>query len=72
VIPEGVKRLKIYCDGDSSRFDEKTGRMMPSPGEAAGRALAEKARAQGVEADVILPPVNSDWNDVWMSVRGSK
>ncbi|EUB97257.1 hypothetical protein PMI07_000833 [Rhizobium sp. CF080] len=65
-IPEGVKRLEIYADGDRHRLNNKTGDLMEPPGIVAAKKLQERARQEGVEAVVHPSPEPDDWLDVWV------
>lgn len=64
-IPEGVKRLEIYADGDRFRLNKRTGALMEPPGIAAARQLQERAIKEGVQAVVLPSPEPDDWLDVW-------
>nr|WP_244467733.1 toprim domain-containing protein [Pseudorhizobium banfieldiae] len=65
-IPEGVKRLEIYADGDRHRLNKRTGDLMDPPGIAAAKQLQERARKEGVEAVLFPSPEPDDWLDVWV------
>ncbi|MCO5730128.1 toprim domain-containing protein [Rhizobium sp. SSA_523] len=64
-IPEGVKRLEIYADGDRHRLHNKTGGLMDPPGIAAAKKLQDRAAKEGVEAVLFPSPEPDDWLDVW-------
>lgn len=64
-IPEGVKRLEIYADGDRHRLNRRTGEVTEPPGIRAAKELQNKAKGQGVEAVVYPSPEPDDWLDVW-------
>lgn len=64
-IPEGVKRLEIYADGDRFRQHKQTGKVVNPPGILAANQLRDRARREGVEAVVFPSPEPDDWLDVW-------
>ncbi|MDA5627828.1 toprim domain-containing protein [Agrobacterium sp. ST15.16.055] len=65
-IPEGVKRLEIYADGDRHRLNKKTGDLMMPPGIAAAKQLQSRAEKEGVQAVLFPSPEPDDWLDVWV------
>jgi hypothetical protein len=65
-IPDEVKRLEIYADGDRHRENVRTGGVMDPPGVRAARQLQERAISEGREAVVLPSPEPDDWLDVWM------
>lgn len=70
-IPKGLKKLTIYEDGDSHRFNKTTGEMLGSPGKEAGKALRERAQAAGVpNIQNLSPPEPDDWLDVFTATKG--
>lgn len=64
-IPDGVKRLEIYADGDRHRLNKRTGGIMVPPGIAAAKQLQERAIKEGVQASVLPSPEPDDWLNVW-------
>lgn len=64
-IPEGVKRLEIYADGDRHRLNQRTGEIVDPPGIAAAKKLQKRAREAGLEAVIYASPEPDDWLDVW-------
>lgn len=64
-IPEGVRRLHIYADGDRYRDHKRTGKIMKPPGIAAAEKLKAKAESQGIQARIYPSPEPDDWLDVW-------
>ena len=65
-IPDGVKRIEIYADGDRHRLNKRTGDLMQPPGIAAAKQLQERAIKEGVEAKLFPSPEPDDWLDVWV------
>lgn len=64
-IPDGVKRIEIYADGDRNRENKMTGGIMAPPGIKAAKQLQERAIQAGLEAVVRPSPEPDDWLDVW-------
>lgn len=64
-IPDGVKRLEIYADGDRHRLNKRSGELMLPPGIDAARKLQERAGREGVECVIHPSPEPDDWLDVW-------
>jgi len=66
ILPDGVKRLNIWSDGDRYKFRKGTQDDISSPpGQSAAMALKQKVEPQGVEVFIHEPPPGSDWADVW-------
>lgn len=66
-IPDGVKRLEIFADGDRYRQNKKTGGVLKPPGIEAAERLKAKAAHQGIEAVIYPSPEPDDWLDVWQA-----
>lgn len=71
-IPEGVKRLEIYADGDRFRLHQRTGEVTDPPGIAAAKKLQQRAREQGLEAVIYASPEPDDWLDVWVQRKNDE
>lgn len=67
-VPSNVRSIQIYADGDSSRFHQTTGNLVTPPGLQAAQKLAERMKERRVRTQIHLPPMNSDWLDVWQSL----
>lgn len=65
-IPDGVRRIEIYADGDRSRENTRTGGVLEPPGIKAAKQLQERALKEGIEAVVCPSPEPDDWLDVWI------
>lgn len=70
-IPQGVKRLEIYADGDRSRIDKRSDKLLTPPGIKAANSLKERAQKEGVEAVIFPSPEPDDWLDVAQSLKRS-
>lgn len=70
-LPDNVRHLKIWSDGDRPRFGKRDDApMQEAPGQSAAEALARVAEAQGITWEIFDPPTpGSDWNDVWQLAR---
>jgi hypothetical protein len=69
-IPDVVKSLRVWSDGDRHRFGKQDGQpMQEAPGQSAAAALVEKAKQRRIPCEIFTPPEGSDWNDVWQRAR---
>lgn len=68
-IPDPVKRVHLWSDGDKPRIDKRTGELRPPPGQGAAQAKAGMCFDAGIPAVVHEPPEDSDWLDVWQRAR---
>lgn len=68
-IPQGVKALRIWTDGDKSRFRKGADGLLPPPGQGAGAELQKRGIEAGLTCSVHEPPPGSDWQDVWQHTR---
>lgn len=69
VLPSIVRHVDIWCDGDLHRFDQKTGRLLPPPGQDAAADLARRLAGEGRTFAINEPDYGDDWLDVWNGVR---
>lgn len=73
-LPDWVRTVTIYADGDRARFvknqrDESKIDLADPPGAIAANSLAQKCKGRGVKAIIETPPDGSDWLDVWNEVK---
>lgn len=69
VLPDIVRHVDIWCDGDLHRFDQKTGKLLPPPGQDAAADLARRLKAEGRTFAINEPDYGDDWLDVWLGIR---
>jgi len=67
-IPDHVREVRIYADGDMNRFNPTNDELMDPPGLKAAKSLAEKCRERNITTTIEVPPMGSDWLDVWQQV----
>lgn len=68
--PIEVQRLRLYPDGDlPRRLDD--GSIGTAPGIAAAWKLRDRLAPAGIPTVINQPPFNSDFLDVWNSVKAS-
>ncbi len=65
-IPEGVRRVEIYADGDRHRRHNNTGAVIEPPGIVAAKKLQERLLSEGIETAIYPSPEPDDWLDVWV------
>ena len=68
-IPNGVKKLLIYGDGDRHRLNKLAGSVELPPGKKAAETLKKRAEEMGVSVSILLPPEPDDWLDVWNGTK---
>lgn len=66
-VPDGVKRIHLWTDGDRERLNKK-GEIV-EPGGDAGSAKAKELENLGFEVLIHTPPRGTDWADVWENAR---
>lgn len=62
IIPDGVRRVRIFADNDTPSI--RQGKLRPSPGISAAQALYDRLIAAGIACEIVKPPVGQDWLDV--------
>lgn len=65
-IPDGVRRVEIYADGDRHRRHNNTGAVVEPPGIVAAKKLKERLLSEGIETVIYASPEPDDWLDVWV------
>lgn len=70
-IPDTVRTLHIYADGDKPRFHKEKGCVLIPPGRDAALRLRARAAERGISVTVNEPPVpGMDWLDVLNCIQG--
>lgn len=70
-VPPEVREVRIYADGDSSRFNPVSGALSVGPGLQAAMRLRDRLIERKIDV-VIEEPVGGDWLDVWESVAANE